>query len=564
MLSDIEIAQQAKLRPIAQIAREMGLNEDEVINYGPYMAKVSLDVVKRLQDKPNGKYVDVTAITPTPLGEGKTVTTVGLGQALTRLGAKTMTCIRQPSLGPVFGIKGGAAGGGYSQVVPMENLNLHLTGDFHAVSAAHNLGAAALDNYVFQGSERKISYENLHWTRAVDMNDRSLRHATVGQGGEKNGVPHSSEWVITSASEIMSVLCLGEGLQEVRSSMGKMVMATDDDGLPVTAEDIQVAGAMTCLLKDAVMPTLMQNLEGAPVLVHAGPFANIAPGNSSITADRIGLKLADYTVTESGFGADMGYEKFLNIKCRKSGLRPDCVVIVATVRALKNHSGRFEVKAGRPLPPEIVEENLEALEAGLSNLVRHIENVTKTGAPAVVAINAFPTDSPREHELIREVALKAGAFDAVVHTMHAQGAQGGEDLARAVVRACEEPSQVSLTYTDDMSISQKIEAVATTFYRADGIDLSETALQSLERIERWGYGHLPICIAKTQYSISDNAKLKGAPDGWRLQVRDIKLSAGAGFVYVLCGSIMTMPGLSKKPAAYGIDIDGSGNITGLF
>lgn len=564
MLSDIEIAQQAKLRPIAQVADELGLTEDEVMLYGPHMAKISLDVLKRLEDKPNGKYVDVTAITPTPLGEGKTVTTVGLGQALTKLGASAITCIRQPSLGPVFGIKGGAAGGGYSQVVPMENLNLHLTGDFHAVSAAHNLGAAALDNYVFQGSERQISYENLHWTRAVDMNDRSLRHATVGLGGDKNGVPHASEWVITSASELMSVLCLGEGLGEVRSSIGNIVMATDDEGEPVTAEDIKVAGAMTCLLKDAVMPTLMQNLEGAPVLVHAGPFANIAPGNSSITADRIGLKLADYTVTESGFGADMGFEKFLNIKCRKSGLRPDCVVIVATVRALKNHSGQFEVKAGRPLPPEIVEENLEALEAGLSNLVRHIENVVNTGAPAVVAINAFPTDSPREHELIKEVALKAGAFDAVVHTMHAEGADGGAALARAVMRACEEPSQVSLTYTDDMSIVEKIEAVATSIYRADGVDLSDQARESLERIERWGYAHLPICIAKTQYSISDNAKLKGAPTGWRLQVRDIKLSAGAGFAYVLCGAIMTMPGLSKKPAAYGIDIGDQGNITGLF
>lgn len=564
MLSDIEIAREAKLEPIVSVAKKIGLQEDELELYGNYKAKVKLEVLDRLKDKPNGKYVDVTAITPTPLGEGKTVTTVGLGQALARIGKSSMTCIRQPSLGPVFGIKGGAAGGGYSQVIPMEDFNLHLTGDFHAVSAAHNLCAAFLDNHIFQGNELNIDPNELMWTRAVDISDRSLREAEVGLGGEKNGIPHKASWVITSASELMAILCLSEGLGELREDVSKVVVALDKDGNPVTAEDLKVAGSMTMLMKDCVMPTLMQNLEGAPVLVHTGPFANIAPGNSSITADRIGLKLADYTVTESGFGADMGCEKFVNIKCRRSGLEPDCIVLVATVRALKNHSGEFEVKAGKPLPEGIVHENLDALEKGMPNLTRHIENSKNFGVPVVVAINAFPTDTEREFELIKKAAMEAGAFDCVVHRMHALGAEGGEELAHAVVKACEQPKNLTFTYDLQDSIKEKIEKISTKVFRADGVDYSEQAEKQIAKFTEWGYADLPICMAKTQLSISDKPELKGAPDNWRLTVRDVKLSAGAGFIYVLCGKMLTMPGLPKVPAGNNIDIDANGKITGLF
>lgn len=566
MLQDIEIARAATLRPIVEVASDAGLTEDEIECYGRYKAKISLEVLDRLRDAPNGKYIDVTAVTPTPLGEGKTVTTVGLGQAFAASGRKAITCIRQPSLGPVFGIKGGAAGGGYSQVIPMEDFNLHLTGDFHAVSAAHNLCAAFLDNHIFHGNELDIDENEIYWTRAVDISDRSLREAQVGLGGDKNGIPHKAQWVITSASELMAILCLTEGLENLRQNIGRIVVAKNKDGKPVTAEDLKVAGSMTMLLKDAIKPTLMQNLEGAPVLVHTGPFANIAPGNSSITADRIGLKLADYVITESGFGADMGCEKFMNIKCRTSGLVPDCVVLVTTVRALKNHSDAFEVKAGKPLPQEIAQENIPALNEGMPNLIRHIENCCAFGVPVVVAINAFPTDTDAEHEAIRSAALAAGAFDCVVHRMHAEGAAGGSELVERVVAACESPLSNDFTYTYDLEddIATKIEKIAGKLFRAEGVDYTPEAQAAIERLEAWGYGKLAVCMAKTQLSISDKPELKGAPDGWRLTVRDVKLSAGAGFVYVLCGKMMTMPGLPKVPAGNHIDIDKDGVITGLF
>ncbi len=564
MKADIEIANEAKILPITEIAQSVGILDDELELYGNYKAKVSLDVLKRLKDKPNGKYIDVTAVTPTPLGEGKTVTTVGLGQSLKALGKSSITCIRQPSLGPVFGIKGGAAGGGYSQVIPMEDFNLHLTGDFHAVSAAHNLCAAFIDNHIYHGNELNIDPDSISWTRAVDISDRSLRSATVAED-DKKATPHKASWVITSASELMATLTLTEGLGELREAVGKIVVAQDMDKKPITTEDLQVAGAMTMLLKDCVRPTLMQNLEGAPVLVHAGPFANIAPGNSSITADRIGLKLADYVVTESGFGADMGCEKFMNIKCRKSGLVPDAVVLVVTVRALKNHSEKYNVKAGKPLPQGILEEDLETLNEGMPNLIRHIENTRSFGAPVVVAINTFPSDTASEIEAIKKASLETGAFDCVVHSMFANGAKGGLELAQAVVKAAEEgQDHINYSYDLDESIEKKIEDISTKIYRAKSVEYSEQAKASIEEIKSWGYDKLPVCMAKTQLSISDNAKLKGAPDNWTLKVRDVKLSAGAGFVYVLCGKMMTMPGLPSVPAGNNIDIDADGHITGLF
>lgn len=564
MKADIEIAREARMLPIAEIAKRAGVLEEELECYGNYKAKISLDIIDRLKDRPNGKYIDVTAITPTPLGEGKTVTTVGLGQALSALGKSSVTCIRQPSLGPVFGIKGGAAGGGYSQVIPMEDFNLHLTGDFHAVSAAHNLCAAFIDNHIYHGNELNINLDSISWTRAVDISDRSLRYATVAQN-DKKAVPHEASWVITSASELMATLTLKEGLGELREAVGKIIVAKDMDGNPITTEDLHVAGAMTMLLKDCVRPTLMQNLEGAPVLVHTGPFANIAPGNSSITADRIGLKLADYVVTESGFGADMGCEKFFNIKCRKSGLIPDAVVLVVTVRALKNHSEKYNVKAGKPLPEGMLEEDLDALHEGMPNLVRHIENTLSFGAPVVVAINSFPSDTENEIQAIKKASLDAGAFDCVVHTMFADGARGGKELAQAVVSAAEQGSQaINFTYDLNESIEQKIEDISKKMYRAQAVEYSDQAKKSIDEIKAWGYADLPVCMAKTQLSISDNAKLKGAPDNWTLTVRDVKLSAGAGFVYVLCGKMMTMPGLPSVPAGNNIDIDADGNISGLF
>lgn len=564
MLSDIEIARDAAIRPIGDVAAEFGLLPGEVEPYGHFKAKVSLSAIERMGGVPDGKYIDVTAITPTPLGEGKTLTTVGLGQALGAIGKRAVTCIRQPSLGPVFGIKGGAAGGGYSQVIPMEEFNLHLTGDFHAVSAAHNLCAAFLDNSIYQDNPLEIDPASVVWRRVVDISDRVLRDAVVGLGGRANGVPRQSGWDITSASEIMAILALTEDLGDLRRRIGGIVVAMTRSGAPVTTEDLGVAGAMTVLLKDAIKPNLLQNLEGGPVLVHAGPFANIAHGNSSIIADRLALKMGEYVVTESGFGADMGCEKFMNIKCRTSGLSPDCAVLVATVRGLKANADGVRVVPGQPLPPELLEENLDVLEAGIPNLVKHIENTRSFGIPVVVALNVFPADSPAEHARVLQAALDAGAFAAVTHTLHADGGVGGEELARAVVEACEQPSQIKFTYALEDPIAMKIVNVAVGIYGAEGVEFSPIARTEMERFTSWGYGELPICMAKTHLSLSDNPLLKGAPTGWTLYVRDIRLSAGAGFLYPLCGTVMTMPGLPRTPAGTNIDIDPDGTVHGLF
>lgn len=564
MLSDIEIAQRAQLRRIREVAEECGILYDELEPYGPLKAKVSLGVIERLKGRPDGKLIDVTAITPTPLGEGKTLTTVGLGQALRASGRTAFTCIRQPSLGPVFGIKGGAAGGGYSQVVPMEDVNLHLTGDFHAVGAAHNLCAAFVDNHVYQGNALGLEPSAITWRRVVDISDRALRDIVIGLGGRTNGVPRESGYDITSASELMAILALADDLGDLRDRVGEVVVGTTRDGRPVTAEDLKVAGSMTVLLKDAIKPNLLQNLEGGPVMLHAGPFANIAHGNSSVIANRVAMKLADYTVTESGFGADMGCEKFVNITCRTSGLRPDCAVLVATVRALKAHSGRFDIRPGMPLDSALLSEDLEALEAGLPNLRKHIENVRAFGIPVVVAVNTFPSDTPAEHALIKEHALAAGAFAAVSHTMHVDGGKGGRDLAEAVAEACDLPSELKFTYANEDPVETKIESIAMGIYGADHVEFSPAAQRSIATYGGMGYGRLPVCMAKTHLSLSDDPTRKGAPTGWTLHVRDVRLSAGAGFLYALCGDIMTMPGLPARPAGERIDIEPDGTVRGLF
>ena len=561
--SDLDIAQAAKLQPILDIAKCAGLCEDDLDLYGRYKAKVHLDVRDRLRDKPNGRYIDVTAISPTPLGEGKTTTTVGLSQALHRLNQKVFTCIRQPSMGPTFGIKGGAAGGGYSQVVPMEDFNLHLTGDIHAVSAANNLLCAAIDSHLYHGNALNIDPATIMPRRVVDMNDRALRNIHIGMGKPEDGPERDTGFDIAVASEVMAILALATSLEDLRARFGRMVIALNRDGQMVTAEDLKVAGAMTVLMKDALMPTLMQTLEGSPVFVHAGPFANIAHGNSSIVADQIALKLADYVVTESGFGADMGMEKFMNIKCRASGLQPDCVVLVATVRALKMHSGLGKVVLGKALPKEFTEENLPALEAGCVNLVKHIQNARKFGVPVVVAVNAFSSDTPAEHDLIRRLSIEAGAEDAVVSNIWAEGGAGGIALAEAVVAACEQPKQFRFLYPDEFSIKQKIEMIASEIYGAAGVDYTLEADTKIEAFTRLGFGSLPICMAKTHLSLSHDPTLLGAPTGFRLPIRDIRLSAGAGFLYPLCGDMRTMPGLSKRPAFEKVDIV-DGKVVGLF
>ncbi|MGB4592426.1 MAG: formate--tetrahydrofolate ligase [Coriobacteriia bacterium] len=564
MLEDLEIAQRATVRPVVEIAAEMGLLPDEVEPYGVTKAKVRLSTLERIAAAPLGRYVVVTAITPTPLGEGKTLTTVGLGQAFKALGRRALTTIRQPSLGPVFGIKGGAAGGGYSQVVPMEDMNLHLTGDAHAVAAAHNLCAAFLDNHLHHGNSLGIDPHSITWRRVVDISDRALRDIVVGLGGRANGMPRQSGFDIVAASELMAVLALAENLQDLRARIGRIVVAATKDGRPVTTEDLKVAGAMTVLMRDAVMPNLLQNLHGGPVMVHAGPFANIAHGNSSVIADRIGLGLADYVVTEAGFGADMGFEKFANIKCRASGLRPDAAVIVCTVRALKMHSGRFHIRPGKPLDPGLAEENLDVLAAGVCNLRKQVANVRSFGVPVVVAVNHFPTDTDAEHELIRTAAIEAGAFDAVTHTMHPDGAAGGIRLAEAIERACECENTFSFTYEDTATPAEKIEAIATKIYGANGVDFSPAAERALSVFSGMGFKKLPVCMAKTHLSLSHDPALTGCPSGWRLPVRDVRLAAGAGFLYALCGDIMTMPGLPSRPAGENIDIDADGNVVGLF
>jgi len=564
MLSDLEIAQAARLRPIMELAREYGLMESEVEPYGHYMGKVRLEALERLAGQPHGKYIDVTAITPTPLGEGKTTVTVGLSQALKVIGKKPVTCIRQPSLGPVFGIKGGAAGGGYSQVVPMEEFNLHLTGDNHAISVAHNLLTAFIDNHLHHGNKLGIDPRQITWRHVVDVSDRSLRKIVKGLGGAMDGVPRESGFDILVASECMAILALTNGLRDLRQRLARIIVGQNYQKEPVTAEDLHCAGAMTVLLRHAIMPNIMQTLEGTLCFVHAGPFANIAHGNSSILADHLALKLGDYVVTESGFGADCGMEKFMNVKCRYSGLKPDAVCMVATVRALKMHSGDFTVVAGKPLDKGLVEENLDALGRGICNLEKQIENARLFGVPVVVAINRFGTDTQKELELIRARALAAGAEDAVVTDVHARGGAGGTALADAVVRAAEKPSEFRFLYELEQPISKKIEIIATQMYGAKGIECTSAARKQIAWIEEHGYGALPVCVAKTHLSLSHDPALKGRPRGFVVPVREVRLSAGAGFVYALTGEISTMPGLPSVPAGTKVDIDEQGRVVGLF
>ncbi|MBE0476331.1 MAG: formate--tetrahydrofolate ligase [Coriobacteriia bacterium] len=564
MKSDLQIAQEATMRLIEEVAGEAGILDEELELYGRYKAKVDLSLLGRLADRPNGRYVDVTAVTPTPLGEGKTVTTIGLGQALRHVGKRAVTCIRQPSLGPVFGIKGGAAGGGYSQVLPMEDFNLHLTGDVHAVSMANNLLAAYIDNSLHFRNPLGMDPHSVTWRRVVDISDRALRNIVVGLGSKADGVPRETGFDISVASEVMAILAMACDLADIRARCGRVIVGLTYDGEPVTAEQLKCAGSMAVLLRDAVKPNLLQNLEGGPVFVHAGPFANIAQGNNSIIADRIALKLGEYVVTESGFGADMGAEKFFNIKCRASGLKPDCAVVVATVRALKTHSGRFNVVPGKPLDPALTSEDLDSLAEGVGNLEKHVENMKSFGVPVVVAVNHFPTDTEREHELVRERAMAAGADFAVTHRMHAKGGAGGEELAEAVVAACEMPKQFRFTYRDDVPLTEKIEAIATRIYGADGVDYAPAAKRKLEQYTEAGLARLPICMAKTHLSLSHDPTVKGRPTGWRLPIRDVRASAGAGFLYPLCGDMRTMPGLPSTPAGNHIDLDDAGRIVGLF
>ncbi len=617
--SDIEIAQDSELKPISEIAEELGLLPDEIEFYGPVKAKVKLEVLERLKDRPDGIYVDVTAITPTPLGEGKTTTTVGLSQALgAHLGKKVMTCIRQPSQGPTFGIKGGAAGGGYSQVIPMEDFNLHLTGDIHAITAANNLMAAAIDVRMLHESEatdeqlfnrlcppdkqgnrkfgrgllprlkklginktnpddltveeRKhlcrldIDPESITWRRVVDTSDRFLRGIIVGTGDEEKGHERSTGYDITVASEIMAILALTTDLRDMRRRFGEIVIGTSKNGEAINADDLGVAGALTVLMKDAIKPNLMQTLEGTPVFVHAGPFANIAHGNSSIVADKIALKLADYVITESGFGADMGMEKFFDIKCRTSGLVPNVVVLVATIRALKMHGGGPKVVAGKPLDPAYTDENLDLLKAGLPNMVHHIKTARKFGVPVVVAVNSFATDTEAELALVRKAAIEeGGAEDAVVCRHWAQGGAGAVDLAKAVIAAGEKPRNFHFLYPLEKTIKEKIEIIAREVYGADGVDYSPEAEERIENYTRLGFDKLPICMAKTHLSLSHDPTLKGVPTGFRIPVRDIRASVGAGFLYPLLGKMSTMPGLPTRPAFYDIDIDfETGRIVGMF
>ena len=576
--SDIDISQAAKTKPIWEIAESIGLTIDDLDLYGRTKAKVHLDVLDRLADRPYGKYVDVTAITPTPLGEGKSTTTIGLTQGLGYIGKRAITCIRQPSMGPTFGIKGGAAGGGYSQIIPMEDFNLHLTGDIHAISAAHNLVAAALDARIYHESRmndeklaevglRRLAIDpyTISWRRAVDMNDRSLRNIISGLGGKLDGIPREDGFDITVASEIMAILALASSLKDMRQRFSKMIVAMDMQGKPVTAADLQVDGAVFVLMKDALMPNLMQTLEGQAAFVHAGPFANIAHGNSSIIADQIALKLGEYVITESGFGADIGMEKFFNIKCRYSGLIPNAVVLVATIRALKMHGGGPAVVPGKPLAKAYTEENLELLEKGIENLAAHIENVQRYGIPAVVAINRFPTDTDAEVQLVQKLALQAGATQAILAEHWAKGGAGAQELAEAVVAACEQPSDFKFLYPLEWTIKQKIEKIATDMYGAAGVVYDGAAEQQIKSFEAAGLGHLPICMAKTHLSLSHDPKLKGRPRGFIVPIREVRVSAGAGFIYPLLGEMRTMPGLASKPAYMNVDFDfETGKIVGLF
>jgi formate--tetrahydrofolate ligase len=564
--SDLEIARSVQPRPIADLAADLGLRDEEVEPYGRTKAKVRLEAISRLEaERPRGKYVVVTAITPTPLGEGKTTTTIGLAQGLNRIGRRAAVTIRQPSLGPVFGIKGGAAGGGRSQVVPMEDFNLHLTGDVHAIGAAHNLAAAFVDNHIHHRNTLGIDPLHVFWPRVVDISDRALRRVIVGLGGRENGPLRESEYEITVASEVMAILALASDLADLRARLGRVVLAADRDGKPITAEALRVAGAMTALLTDAIKPNLLQTLEGGPAFVHCGPFANIAHGNNSVLADRLALATSEIVCTEAGFGADMGAEKFFDIKCRASGLRPDAAVVVATIRALKMHGGVGRIVAGKPLDPALAMENVAAVRAGGANLAKQIQNVRAFNVPVVVAINTFPSDTAAELDAVREVALAAGARAAVAADHWSRGGEGAVDLAEAVWAAAAEGAPAfALLYPDNADLVSKIETIATRIYGAEGIDLLPSAARQLAAFEAQGHGHLPICMAKTQYSLSHDANLKGRPVGFRIPIREVRLSAGAGFVTPLVGEMRTMPGLPSQPGGEQIDIDADGQIVGLF
>ena len=554
MKTDIEIAQEAKLEHISKIAARAGLREEDIEYYGKYKAKIDLSVMKR--EKEDGKLVLVTAITPTPAGEGKTTTTIGLADGMKRLQKNVVVALREPSLGPVFGIKGGAAGGGYAQVVPMEDINLHFTGDFHAIGAANNLLCAMLDNHIFQGNELHIDPEKIVLRRCVDMNDRQLRNIEDGLGGGKNGVPRKDGFDITVASEVMAILCLASSLTDLKARLSRIVVGYTYEGAPVTAGDLKAAGAMTALLKDALKPNLVQTLEGTPALVHGGPFANIAHGCNSVIATKTALKLADYVITEAGFGADLGAEKFLDIKCRAAGLRPSAVVIVATVRALKMHGGL--------LKEELKEENLQALEQGLPNLLRHVSNIRNVyGLPAVVAVNRFPTDTDAEIALVIRKCRELGV-NTVLSDVWAKGGEGGEELAREVVRLCEEENAFRFCYDEKAPVKEKIERIVTRIYGGKDVAYTPEAEEEIARLSALGFGQLPVCMAKTQYSFSDDAKKLGAPEGFTVTVRTVKVSAGAGFLVALTGNILTMPGLPKVPAAENIDVTEDGRIVGLF
>jgi formate--tetrahydrofolate ligase len=564
MLSDIEIAQQARKEPISKIAGRLRIDQKHLIPYGEYIAKIDLGILDKIRNRPQGKYILVTAITPTPLGEGKTVTTIGLSMALNKLGKFTSTCIRQPSLGPVFGIKGGAAGGGYSQILPMEDFNLHFTGDVHAVSLAHNLAAAFLDNAIFKGNKLKVNPESIAWRRVVDVSDRFLRNIRIGLGSKDDGIPRDSGFDISVASEIMAILALSSGLGDLRQRLGRIVVANTFEGRPVTCEDLKVAGSMSVLLKDALKPNLIQTIENTPCFVHAGPFANIAHGNNSILADKIALALSEYVVTEAGFGADCGAEKFFDIKCRISGLVPDAVVIVCSIRALKAHSGKFQVVAGKPLDEGLKRENIPAIEEGICNLAKQIENVKIFGIPVVVAINRFNSDTDKEIDLVKKKAKELGADDCQISEVWLKGSKGGLELARAVIGAANLSKKFKFLYPLDIPVKEKIQIIATKIYGACDVEYSEIAEERIKNYTELGWGNLPICMAKTHLSLSHDPKLLGRPKDFILSVRDVRASVGAGFLYPLCGEMRTMPGLPTHPAGENIDIDEKGNIIGLF
>ena len=555
MKSDVEIAQEAVVQPITEIAEKLGLTADEIEQYGKYKAKITLDAWNRVKDRPNGKLVLVTAINPTPAGEGKTTTSVGLADAFHAMGENTAVALREPSLGPCFGLKGGAAGGGYAQVVPMEDINLHFTGDFHAITTAHNLLAAVIDNHIQQGNALDIDVRRIVWKRVLDLNDRALRHVVIGMGGKAHGVPRETGFDITVASEMMAILCLSDGLEDMKKRLGEIVVAYTRDGRAVRAKELNVTGALALLFKDAIKPNLVQTLEGTPAFIHGGPFANIAHGCNSIMATKFALKFADVVVTEAGFGADLGAEKFLDIKCRFAGFNPDAVVIVATVRALKMHGGLAKTELGKV--------DMEALDRGMNNLLKHIENIQQFGLPAVVAINAFPTDTQEELDFVKEKCMDLGA-DVAISEVWAKGGQGGIELAEKVAAAMEKESCFGTLYNVEDSIPDKIGTIARKIYGADGVVFTSDAQKQLKEIEELGFDKMPICMAKTQYSLSDDATKLGCPTGFTITVRELRVSAGAGFIVALTGNILTMPGLPKHPAAENMDIDEAGKITGLF